>query len=129
MGDTINISINSTAASQLGSSENGQLSDINVLTDEGAQAALDITDQALEQINTTRSQLGAQQNQLTSSISNLATSRVNTLAAESNIRDLDFAEESMNIAQIKSLQKIRIFAATQANSTQKNVLSLLHNQI
>lgn len=128
-GETINISIDSMVPSQLGSAESGRLSDINVLTNEGAQAAVGITDQALQQIDSARANLGSQQNQLTSSISNLAASQVNTMSSESTVRDLDFAKESMNLAQMNSLNKIQVFAAMQANASQKNVINLLQKQI
>ncbi len=123
--ETVNVSIDSAETNQLGSSETGQLADIDVTTDEGAQSAIDIADQALTQINSIRADLGSQQNQLTSTISNLSTSRINTLSAESNIRDLDIAEESINLSKMKVLNKIKIFASTQANAGTKNVLSLL----
>jgi flagellin len=128
-GEAVSISIDSMNPGQLGSPETGQLSEINVTTAEGAQSAVTVADQALQQIDATRAKLGSQQNQLTSSISNLTTSQVNTLSSESTIRDLDFAEESMNISQMKTLNKMKIFAATQANTSQKNVINLLQNQI
>jgi len=128
-GEAVNISIASVAPEQLGSPETGQLSDINVLTNDGAQNAVSVADKALQQIDATRAKLGSQQNQLTSSITNLATSQVNTLSAESNIRDLDFAKESTNISQMKILNKVKVFAAAQANSSQKNVINILQNQV
>ncbi len=128
-GDVVNISIDSVAPSQLGSPETGQLANIDVSTSEGAQNAVSVADKALQQIDQARASLGSQQNQLTSSISNLTTSQINTLSSESSIRDLDFAEESMNISQMKTLSQIKVFAAAQANSSQKNVLNLLQNQI
>ena len=128
-GESLNISIDSLTPDQLGSPTSGRLSDINVLTDEGAQAAIGTTDQALQQIDSARGKLGSQQNQLTSSISNLATSQVNTLSSESTIRDLDFAKESMNLSQMNTLNKIRVFAAAQANASQKNVMNLIQKQV
>ena len=126
--ETANISIGSVETQNLGNQEVGQLSDINVLTEEGAQAALATADQALEQINNIRANIGSEQNKLTSTISNLTTSRINTLSAESSIRDLDFAEEAMNLSKMENLNKARIFAATQANATSKNVFNLLQGQ-
>lgn len=126
--ETANISIGSVETQNLGNQEVGQLSDINVLTEEGAQAALATADQALEQINNIRANIGSEQNKLTSTISNLTTSRINTLSAESTIRDLDFAEEAMNLSKMENLNKARIFAVTQANATSKNVFNLLQGQ-
>ncbi len=118
-------SLGSIQPKQLGDQELGTLAEVNVLTDQGAQDALGIADAAMGQINAMRADVGSRQNQLISTISNLATSRINTLAAESTIRDLDIAEESANFSIMDSLNKAQIFAATQANSSKKNVLNLL----
>jgi flagellin len=50
---------------------------------------------------------------------------INTLSAESEIRDLDFAEESSNLNRIKLLGKARTFAQVQAGITSKRVLDVL----
>jgi flagellin-like hook-associated protein FlgL len=44
------------------------------------------------------------------------------------MRDLDLAEEMANFATMESLNTVQIFAATQANSSKKNVLNLLQGQ-
>ena len=126
--DVATLSLGSIQTSQLGSEELGNLADINVLTQKGAQQAVGISDAALSQIDTLRADVGSRQNQLTSTISNLATSRINTLSAESTVRDLDLAEESSIFATLESLTKAQIFAATQANSSKKNVINLLQGQ-
>ena len=126
--ETISVSIGSLDSSQLGG-ENGSLSEINVLTEEGAQAAIETTDAALGQINVSRADIGSQQNKLTSTIANLSTSRINTLSAESTIRDLDFAEEIMNFSKMDVLTKVRSFVATQANATSKNIVHLLQGEM
>ncbi|NOX24891.1 MAG: flagellin [Deltaproteobacteria bacterium] len=127
-GETVNISISSTTPEQLGSQTTGRLANIDVTTAEGAQKAVSVADKALQQIDASRAKLGSQQNQLNSSIASLATSQINTLSSVSTIRDLDFAKESMNLSQMKTLNKIKIFAAVQANSSQKNVIDILQNQ-
>lgn len=126
--ETISLSLGSIQPNQLGDQQQGTLAEINVLTPEGAQAALGIADAAQAQIDAMRGEVGSRQNQLTSTISNLATSRINTLAAESTVRDLDLAEESTNFATMEALTKAQIFAATQANSSKKNVINLLQGQ-
>jgi len=125
---TTTFSLASVQAKDLGDPTLGSLAEVNVLTDQGAQDALGIADAAMAQIDTMRADVGSRQNQLTSTISNLATSRINTLSAESTVRDLDLAEESTNFATMESLTKAQIFAATQANSSKKNVLNLLQGQ-
>lgn len=125
-GETVSTSIDSTEASHLGSQELGQLSDINVLTEEGAQAAIAIADEALSQLNTTRSEIGSFQNQLTSTISNLSTAEINIRSAESTIADVDFAEESMNFSKMKVLSQAQSFALAQTkNINKQNMLNLL----
>lgn len=122
------LSLGSIQTKDLGDQAVGSLAEVNVLTDQGAQTALGIADVAMTQIDAMRSEVGARQNQLSSTISNLATSRINTLSAESTMRDLDLAEEMANFATMESLNTVQIFAATQANSSKKNVLNLLQGQ-
>jgi flagellin len=59
---------------------------------EGAVAALDVLDDAINKVSTERSSLGALQNRLDHTINNLGTSAENLTAAESRIRDVDYAE-------------------------------------
>lgn len=127
-GQNTTLSLGSIQPSKLGNTKLGTVAEINVLTDQGAQNALGIVDEALSQVNSMRSDVGSRQTQLASSIANLATSQINTLAAESTIRDLDFAEEATNLATMENLNKAQLFAATQANSNKKNVFNLLQGQ-
>jgi flagellin len=126
--ETTSLSLGSIQPSQLGDQQMGSLAQVNVLTPEGAQSALGIADAAMAQVDAMRGEVGSRQNQMTSTISNLMTSRINTLAAESTVRDLDLAEESTNFATMESLNKAQIFAAAQANSSKKNVINLLQSQ-
>ncbi len=126
---SLNINITSAAPDKLGSPKTGRLTDINVTTASGAQTAIGITDEAQHQIDASRANLGARQNQLTATVKNLAATEVNTLASESTIRDLDFASETMNLSQMNNLRQARIFAAVQSNASQKNVINLLQKQI
>ncbi len=105
--------------------EKYRLSDINVLTQDSAQVAISIVDSALSAINKVKSDLGSTQNQLTSTIANLATTQVNVTAAESQIRDVDFAEESSNFSKMQILMQAGTFAMAQANASAQNVLRLL----
>ena len=124
-GETVSASLGSAAANTLGG-ENGSLAEINVLTQEGAQAAIGIVDQALEQVGGMRAEIGAMQNQLSSTVSNLSVTAINVQSAQSSIADVDYAEESMVFARMKALNKAKVFAATQANNLNKgNVLNLL----
>lgn len=124
-GETIAISLGSIDPSLISDEILGTLADIDVTTPEGAQAAIELTDVALDYISQQRSQVGSTQNQLESTINNLSNARINTLSAESEIRDLDYAEESINLNKIKLLSKARSFALAQANTTAKHILDVL----
>ncbi|WP_431189985.1 flagellin [Desulfurivibrio dismutans] len=102
-----------------------RLSDVNVTTQADAQLAIAIADAALKDLNKVRADLGSVQNQLTSTISNISTTRVNISAAESGIRDVDFADEAANFSKFQVLNQAGSFAMAQANATAENVLSLL----
>ncbi len=123
-GDRVEISIGSIEPSQITNETLGSFGDIDVTTMEGAQAAIELSDVALEHISSQRTQIGATQNQLESSINNLTTSRINTLSAESDIRDLDFAEESANLNRIKLLNQARAFAQAQTGKTSNLIIDL-----
>ncbi|MBU0992962.1 MAG: flagellin FliC [Proteobacteria bacterium] len=122
--ETVDISIAATDSSRLGSNKTGSLSSIDVTTFDGAQKAIQIADEALGQVDAIRSAIGATQNQLTSTINTLANSQINIFASESAIRDIDYAEEAMNLSRLETLTKARAFAAAQANASYKNVMSI-----
>lgn len=125
-GETVRLSLASAASDQLGSEQTGFLSSINVLTEEGAQQAIKISDEALAQVNVSQGEIGSTQNQLKSTINNLATSELNTLSAASTITDVDLAEEVMNFTAMKVLTEVKAFALAQTkNMSRQNVLSLL----
>ena len=84
-----------------------------------------VADAALKTLDKVRSDLGSVQNQLTSTISNISTTKVNVEAAESTIRDVDFAAESSNFTKMQILSQAGTFAMSQANASSQNVLSLL----
>ena len=113
------------ATSQMGSTESNHLSDLSVLTQDTAQIAIAVADAALKDLDNVRSALGSVQNQLTATISNLATTQVNIYSAESNIRDVDFAEEAGNFAKMQILSQAGVFALAQANASAQLVLTLL----
>lgn len=109
----------------LDNTRTSRLSDLNVLTTDGAQAAISIADAALKDIGNTRASLGAVQNQLSSTIANLSVTQTNVNAAESGIRDVDFANEASNFSRLQILSQAGSFALSQANAASQSVLSLL----
>mgnify|MGYP001552786244 CR=1 FL=1 len=124
-GETVTISIDSIDPASLSGENLGSLADIDVTSDEGVQAAIELSDLALDQISQQRSRIGSTQNQLTSTINNLSNARINTLAAESEIRDLDYAEESTNLNRLKLLAKAKAFAQSQANSAASRIVDII----
>ncbi|MFA7383660.1 MAG: flagellin [Desulfurivibrionaceae bacterium] len=125
-GETIKLSIASATAGNLGSPALGNLSEVNVLSQEGAQDAIKIADAALEQIDAARAEIGSTQNQLASTINNLAATGTNLLSAASSISDVDLAEEAVDFSSLKVLTEVQAFALAQAGKINKqNILSLL----
>ncbi|MGB5919945.1 flagellin [Arcobacter sp.] len=84
-----------------------------------------IVDSALSQMNIYRSDLGSTQNQIESAVRNLMTQKTNVKAAESVIRDVDYAEESANFNKQNIISQAGNYAMSQSNSVQQNVLRLL----
>jgi flagellin len=119
------VSADNTVDSKISDNKSYRLSDVDVTTQEGAQIGIAVADAALKNLDKVRSDLGSVQNQLTSTISNISTTRVNVSAAESSIRDVDFAEESSNFTKMQILSQAGTFAMSQANASSQNVLSLL----
>ena len=94
-------------------------------TKQGAQLSLSVIDDALIRVNSIRADLGALQNRLQSTINNLAISDENLSAANSRIRDTDFAEEVSEMTKNNILMQSGIAVLGQANSTQQGTLKLL----
>ena len=82
-------------------------------------------DSALTQLNGWRADFGSTQNQLESAIRNIMTQVTNTKAAESVIRDVNYAEESANFNKQNIISQAGTYAISQANQVQQNVLRLL----
>jgi flagellin len=101
------------------------LSKVDVTTRANAEKAIIIADYALKDLDKTRSDIGSVQNQLQSTIRNISVTQVNVQAAESQIRDVDFAAESANFAKFNILAQSGSYAMSQANAVQQNVLKLL----
>lgn len=94
----------------------------------GTDAANDMIkslDKALERVNTSRANLGAMQNRLETTASNLTTSNENLTAAESRIRDVDVAEEMMNLSKLNLINQAAQAMMSQAKSQPEGVMQLL----
>ncbi len=97
----------------------------NVFTRTAAQAAQKSVDNAITQLNGYRGDIGSTQNQVESAVRNLMTQSTNIKAAESVIRDVDYAEESANFNKLNIISQAGSYAISQSNATQQNVLRLL----
>jgi flagellin len=110
----------------LSTDSNGlQISDNNVGSQTGAVAAITALDSAITSVNTMRSNLGSYVNRLDHTVNNLIVSQTNQQAAESQIRDVDFASESSDFTKNQILSQSANAMLSQANSTTQSVLSLL----
>jgi flagellin len=101
------------------------LTEVDISTQAGANAALTAVDNALNAVNSARADLGAIQNRFETTISNLAVTSENLSAANSRILDADFASEAAALSRSQILQQAGISILAQANAAPQQVLSLL----
>ena len=97
----------------------------SVATKQGAQLSLAVIDDSLIRVNSIRADLGALQNRLQSTINNLLIADENYSAANSRIRDTDFAEEVSELTKNNILMQAGISVLGQANSTNSTAIKLL----
>ncbi|WP_226905297.1 flagellin N-terminal helical domain-containing protein [Poseidonibacter ostreae] len=95
------------------------------LTTELADSFQAVVDDAITKLNGFRGDIGSTQNQVESAVRNLMTQSTNVQAAESIIRDVDYAQESANFNKQNIISQAGSYAISQANSVQQNVLKLL----
>jgi len=117
--DRIAITITDTGSTDLA------LNDDHLSTSAGAQAAITALDTALESINTKRGTLGATQNRLQMTISNLGIMHENMAAGNSRIKDVDVAEETAAYTRTQILSNAGTSVLAQANSLPQSALSLI----
>ncbi|NER64270.1 flagellin FliC [Pseudomonas sp. MAFF212427] len=88
-------------------------------------AAVDAIDAAIAAITSNRAELGAAQNRLTSTISNLQNINENASAALGRVQDTDFAAETAQLTKQQTLQQASTSVLAQANQLPSAVLKLL----
>lgn len=126
-----NIGIRSVAAGRLGRADTGYLSEIvtggrYTLVDGKSRDALKIIDNAILQVATTRGRLGAfELNTVDTNIASLTVAIENATAAESIIRDTDFAAETANLTRAQILVSAGTSVLSTANTTPQSILKLL----
>jgi flagellin len=127
----VGFGLNSVAASRLGSERTGYLNSIRTggsssLVSGNARNASEIIDVAIEQVSQVRGRLGAfERNTLQTTVRSQQIAMENLTAAESAIRDADFAEETAALTRAQILQQAGTSTLALANSTAQNVLALL----
>ena len=104
---------------------NGAVGGVNISTQSGAQSAVDVIDSAIAQIDDKRADLGAFQNRMQSTITNLSNISENVSAARSRVRDADFAAETAKLTQAQITQQASTTILAQANQRPQAALSLL----
>lgn len=98
---------------------------VNIATAEGAQKAIALLDKAINQVSAIRSKLGAYQNRLEHSITNLNTTSENLTESLSRIEDVDMASEMAEYTQKNVLAQAGTSMLAQANQRPQSILSLL----
>ncbi|ATC95538.1 flagellin [Pseudoalteromonas tunicata] len=114
---------NTAADSSISGTET--VNDINIGTALGAQKAIEVIDGALSYIDTQRANMGAVQNRLSTTVSNLSNVVENASASRSRIRDTDFATETAELTKNQILQQAGTSILAQANQLPQTALSLL----
>jgi flagellin len=90
-----------------------------------AQEAIDNIDTALDSVNAYRSDLGAVQNRLDSSLNNSQVYSEQLTAAQSSVMDTDFATETSNLTKLQIMQQAGVASLSQAKNINQSVISLL----
>lgn len=124
VNDRIEITLGDLTASTLGVSTNTGTA-MGLGTIASARAAITNLDSALDLVNGYRSDYGATQNRLGSALRNLEIYSENLASAEAQIRDVDFASETAELAKLQIMQQAGLSVLAQAKMSTQGVLSLL----
>ena len=125
IGDTsadfnqLTVSVSAMDSNSLG------IAGVDISTQSGAKAAVDLIKSAIDKVSSTRGDLGAIQNRLEHTINNLSVTTENMTAAESRIRDVDMADEMMAYTKNNILVQASQAMLAQANQLPQGVLQLL----
>jgi flagellin len=98
---------------------------LSLTSQAGSSSALSVIDQALTQVNNTRSALGGLMNRFAATVSNQGTTIANLSASRSRIMDTDYAVETTNLAKAQIIQQAATAMLAQANQSSQSVLALL----
>lgn len=118
----------SSAASNIGLGTTSSLSTLaaaNVTTTSGANAALNVVDFALQQLENTGAQLGAVQQRLQATASNLQTTDTSLTQARSVVQDANIPQVTTQLTQQQILQQAGVSALAQSSALEQSFLKLL----
>ncbi len=118
-GQDISINIGDMSASSIG------VANIDVSSQEAANIAISVIDEATALVSSQRAKLGAVENRLDSTINNLTTASENMTSAESRIRDVDMASEMATYTKLSVVTQAATAMLAQANQQPQQVLTLL----
>ena len=124
-GETVSTQIGSAKSSALGDATNGYVSQIDVTTAAGAQAAIKIIDSAIQQVSTQRASIGSIQDGIQNTVNALGIAQENITASESTIRDTDMAAEMVKFTRNSIMTQAGVSMLSQANQAPQAILSLL----
>jgi len=118
-GEKMLLSMGAVDAETLG------VADVRVTARESATRSITLVDRAIDRVSRQRAQIGSLTNRLGHATSALVVASENLSAADSRLRDLDYAKEMMNFVRIQILTQANMSMMSQANQLPRNVLSLL----
>ena len=118
-GEDVAIDIGNMSADALG------VTRVIVTDRTSASRAISILDNAIAKVSTQRAKIGAFQNSLEHTVTNLTTTSTNLSAAESRIRDADMSQEMLNFTKLQILSQSGTAMLAQANQLPQTVLSLI----
>jgi flagellin len=121
-GESFNVAFGDAGVRALG------IHKISLLNRESASRAITLLDNAMNIVSAKRARLGAYQNRLEHTTSNLTASSTNMKLSESRIRDADMAKEMMEFTKLNILSQAGNSMLAQANQMPQNILSLLRQK-
>ncbi|MCG3825874.1 flagellin [Photobacterium damselae] len=119
------VSVGGTTITQTEGTTTESVASLDLSTQAGAQNAIDVLDSAMEQIDSKRAEIGAFQNRMNHTMSNLVNINENVAASNSRIKDVDFASETVNMTKGQILQQAGTSILAQAKQIPQSALSLL----
>jgi len=123
-GDTYGITIDTLGLQNFGA-DNVDMSNINIATQGGAGAAVTLIEQALESVSTTQVKIGAGINHMSRRINVMESHREALVGAKARLEEIDFTEETRNLASLQILLQSSTAALAQANIIPQTLLQLL----